>query len=639
MSYLLSNINKHDALIMKTLLRHFIILLLPTCIFAQPTYQLSDYANPGDEFVVSRTNTGLQGFDFTQNGANQSWDFSDIELSSQNTTNILDPADTGYEAAFIIACILDGGGLFECPALWGELTDLGVQDVDTLSLGGLTFSNVVRLQRKATNTLEETILALTFGLEGNSLPFPIIFEDIDTVYQFPLQYQDEHNSTALWSLDLTPVGLGFSFTRGFSRSYEVEGWGSLTTPFQEFPNVLKIRTELNFIDTLVVGETVVPIPSQQVIYQWLDPDFGIPVFEATANVIAGNEIITGVAYIDSLRCISPGSFFIPVPPLANIDPETGVATINFTNLSSNADSYTWDFDDGTTSGQQSPSHDYDTPGTYDVQLIACNQVCNPLECDTFSFPITIALVDQEPIASFNFSPDDGEICAGDAITFINNSLNADSFEWTFGEFGGSTEASPTVTFPEGTHLVSLIASNGNTTDTMTTVITALPVPEPDLGGNVEIDINSMITFSPGNFASYSWFNGSTEPEITLVASELGVGIFSISVTVTDQNGCSATDTIVLTISLEVSVDEIAATGFKLFPNPASEQVTITWNQGLQANNLQLYTTQGQLLIDRNLRQTSDAQAILTLAEVASGLYYVRLILGDGKSVVQKIVVE
>jgi len=49
---------------------------------------------------------------------------------------------------------------------------------------------------------------------------------------------------------------------------------------------------------------------------------------------------------------------------------TGPASVNFTNLSTNAISYLWDFGDGSTSTAQNPSHIYNNLGTYTVALIA-----------------------------------------------------------------------------------------------------------------------------------------------------------------------------------------------------------------------------------------------------------------------------
>lgn len=48
------------------------------------------------------------------------------------------------------------------------------------------------------------------------------------------------------------------------------------------------------------------------------------------------------------------------------------ATVNFTNLSSNATSYLWNFGDGTTSSSTNPTHTYTSGGNYTVTLKATN---------------------------------------------------------------------------------------------------------------------------------------------------------------------------------------------------------------------------------------------------------------------------
>lgn len=58
--------------------------------------------------------------------------------------------------------------------------------------------------------------------------------------------------------------------------------------------------------------------------------------------------------------------FSPPDPLAGM-------TIEFTNTSTNADSYTWDFGDGSLSSSKNASHIYDEAGTYTVQLTATGE--------------------------------------------------------------------------------------------------------------------------------------------------------------------------------------------------------------------------------------------------------------------------
>ncbi|MCB0683229.1 MAG: PKD domain-containing protein, partial [Saprospiraceae bacterium] len=48
-------------------------------------------------------------------------------------------------------------------------------------------------------------------------------------------------------------------------------------------------------------------------------------------------------------------------------------TVDLTNMSTDADSYLWDFGDGETSTESDPSHTYTEDGTYLVSLTATNE--------------------------------------------------------------------------------------------------------------------------------------------------------------------------------------------------------------------------------------------------------------------------
>lgn len=73
-------------------------------------------------------------------------------------------------------------------------------------------------------------------------------------------------------------------------------------------------------------------------------------------------------------------------------------TVEFTNTTTGASSYIWNFGDGNTSNDFSPTHVYDTSGTFNVSLIVQDGICK----DTVYATITIVGV-KEIENPLNFS--------------------------------------------------------------------------------------------------------------------------------------------------------------------------------------------------------------------------------------------
>jgi gliding motility-associated-like protein len=133
-------------------------------------------------------------------------------------------------------------------------------------------------------------------------------------------------------------------------------------------------------------------------------------------------------------------------------------TVQFTNNTTGAVKYTWDFGDGQTSTAASPYHDYEQEGCYDVTLIADNgQGC----------AITITMDDYicvHPSPKAGFVSSTYEITnVMNEVFFSNQSVDATSYEWYFGdETGFSTKTNPKYTYnPEiiRNYMVTLVAKN------------------------------------------------------------------------------------------------------------------------------------------------------------------------------------
>ena len=126
--------------------------------------------------------------------------------------------------------------------------------------------------------------------------------------------------------------------------------------------------------------------------------------------------------------------------------------VQFTDLSTGSpSSWLWTFPGGSpsTSTQQNPLVTYTTKGVYDVTLKVTNQFGSNEE--TFSLYID---VEAKAVPIFTTSVIDRD------LTTTNNSLNGDSYLWSFGDGNKSTEEEPYHTYAEdGVYTVELAVTN------------------------------------------------------------------------------------------------------------------------------------------------------------------------------------
>ena len=120
----------------------------------------------------------------------------------------------------------------------------------------------------------------------------------------------------------------------------------------------------------------------------------------------------------------------------------------FTDLSAGAVSWDWNFGDGAdpaTANTQGPHEvTYNTPGTKTVEL-TINGSITEIKEDY----ITVAV---SPTSEFDFEGNEF------TVNFINNSTNASTYEWDFGDGNSSGENNPTHTYSgSGNYTVTLIA--------------------------------------------------------------------------------------------------------------------------------------------------------------------------------------
>ncbi len=231
-------------------------------------------------------------------------------------------------------------------------------------------------------------------------------------------------------------------------------------------------------------------------------------------------------------------------PTAGFSTAANGTIANFTNTSTNATSYSWNFGDGETSGDTNPTHIYAADGTYTVILTATN------DCGSVTFIETV-LIETEPVAGFMGDMTIG--CGPLTVNFTDlSSPNTTAWNWTFdgANPGSSTEQNPTIVFDTpGSYSVTLIASapGGNSTFTQTSYITVLDTPTAGFTSNVG---GTVATFSNNttNGDTYLWDfgDGNTSTGPNPMNDYLTDGVYTVVLMATNQCGTvTVTETVTI----------------------------------------------------------------------------------------------
>ncbi len=324
---------------------------------------------------------------------------------------------------------------------------------------------------------------------------------------------------------------------------------------------------------------------------------------------------------------------LPTPFVTGIISACNNDRMNYITTSNGGNTYKWYVTGGQLlSGQNTNAINvrWNTPGTGNLKVIETNSAtCK----DSSMLAVT---VNTSPKANFSVI---GLTCKGSATVFKDMSNDAQSYQWTFGDAGTSTLASPTHLYATvNTFPVKLIVMNAaDCPDTANLQVTINPLPVADFSttkvAEKTYDFTDISTIPSGTISGWLWDFGDGSDSSTVKNPNhqysLG-GTFVIKLCVTSNAGCKACNSRSFNV-LGLHSTELNNTLLAV-PNPGSGIFTIT--SKVQISAIQVTNLLGQVI--ENTQPMSDDFKI-DLSNQPAGIYFVKVTYGNSSGILKIII--
>lgn len=267
-------------------------------------------------------------------------------------------------------------------------------------------------------------------------------------------------------------------------------------------------------------------------------------------------------------------------------------TASFTNLSSNATRFIWDFGDGNLSSEEHPIYQYAVPGIYSVALISFG----PCGTDTAYADLTAQCVGTT--AGFVYQTDSLDL----QVSFENRSNNADQYFWDFGDGFTDLSSQPVHVYASPNYYeVSLIAMGACEVDTFRQIIRPdCNAPGADLITSLD-SLNGTISIlaEPEGADAFQWdFGGGTADPTSLSPNIVfpSPGLYTITLELSNLCGTSTYQTQLylppVLVSRQVLLAEFPQ--WKAYPNPTCQHWWVETESGRgEAYEFQVVDVRGQ----------------------------------------------
>ena len=304
-------------------------------------------------------------------------------------------------------------------------------------------------------------------------------------------------------------------------------------------------------------------------------------------------------------CSTTQPIIVTVTPLPTVTATSATICVGGTaTLSATANPpggvYTWSTGGATSSINVSPTATTNYTVTYNVN--GCT-----------SAPTTSqVVVTSAPSVVITGNP---SICLGSSTTLTaTGNPTGGVYTWSNGSNMATATVNPTVTT---SYTVDYIIS-GCPSAMSSITVTVNALPNVNLGPDTticEFDFPYVLSSpSSGNNVQYVWNTGDQANVLTITTGG------NYSLTVTDLNGCSSTDNIVVISDPCAGVENVENSSVLVYPNPASDIINITSESTI--NEYQIYDLNGKLIVIDKLNSN---QISISISKFADGIYRLKIV--------------
>ncbi|HOF80736.1 MAG: T9SS type A sorting domain-containing protein [Bacteroidales bacterium] len=260
-----------------TTFSYLVVIILFSCqtsVFSQITITQNDMPSAGDTVRKSFA-LDFTGIDFSVTGENYLWDFSQLKPASQTVDTFVTVSSVPF--------------LYQLVFIPNIVANVAQKYTGLENFPQVPITDPYRFYKKSSNAFNDVGYAATIS----GIPVPLRLNPADVIYKLPLAYGNIDSSDASGQLGVPDIGY-VSIQR--KRLNEVDGWGTLITPYGEY-DVLRLKssvmeTDSVYVDTLNFGQQIVRKYTE---YKWLTNGKKQPLLEVTEE-----NAIMQVTYIDSI---------------------------------------------------------------------------------------------------------------------------------------------------------------------------------------------------------------------------------------------------------------------------------------------------------------------------------------------------